>query len=78
MSCPAKHITGSGVDQISAKVSGTTVRVAPGAKNKGIFVRIHGGHGEGERYQITHPTAQVNGILRGNFYATVAESVSVV
>jgi len=74
--CPAKHISASGVDQISAKVSGTTVRVAPGVKNKGIFIRIDGGPGEGERYQITHPTAQVNGILRGSFYATVADSVS--
>lgn len=75
VSCPARHVTASGVDQIAAKVSGTTIRVSPGASNKGIFVRITGGHGEGERYQITHPTAQVNGILRGSFYATVADSV---
>ncbi|KIJ29302.1 hypothetical protein M422DRAFT_188714 [Sphaerobolus stellatus SS14] len=74
MACPAKHITGSGVDQISAKVSGTTVRVAPGSHNKGIFLRIEGGPGEGERYQITHPTAQVNGFLRGSFYATLGDS----
>lgn len=75
VSCPARHVTASGVDQISAKVSGTTIRVSPGASNKGIFVRITGGHGAGEMYQITHPTAQVNGILRGSFYATVADSV---
>jgi len=29
---------------------------------------------EGERYRITHPTALVNGLLRGNFYVTVGES----
>lgn len=69
-------MTASGVDQISARVSGTTIRIGPGARNKGIFIRIDGGYGEGERYQITHPTAQVNGLLRGSFYATVADSVS--
>ncbi|KAF8516790.1 hypothetical protein JB92DRAFT_2715022 [Gautieria morchelliformis] len=77
VSCPARHVTASGVDQISAKVSGTTIRVSPGSSNKGIFIRLTGGHGEGERYQITHPTAQVNGILRGSFYATVADSTMV-
>jgi oxysterol-binding protein-related protein 9/10/11 len=64
----------SGMDQITAKISGTTVRVAPGQLNQGIFIRLTGGHGEGERYQITHPVASVNGILRGSFYVTVGES----
>ncbi|KAF8520934.1 hypothetical protein BU17DRAFT_75541 [Hysterangium stoloniferum] len=74
VACPAKHLTASGVDQIAARVSGTTVRVAPGAHNKGIFIKISGGPGAGETYRITHPTAQVNGILRGSFYATVSDS----
>jgi hypothetical protein len=64
----------SGIDQISAKVSGTTLRVSPGQHNKGIFVNLTGGPGEGERYHITHPVAAVNGILRGSFYVTVSES----
>lgn len=63
-----------GVDQISAKVSGTALRVSPGSLNKGIFIDITGGPGEGERYHITHPIANVNGILRGSFYITVADS----
>ena len=50
------------------------MRVAPGALNKGIFVKIVGGYGEGEQYHISHPTAAINGILRGNFYVTVCES----
>ena len=66
-----------GVDQISAKVSGTTLRVSPGSLNKGIFLKITGGHGEGEEYHITHPIASVNGILRGNFYITVTDSTIV-
>ncbi|KAF8970432.1 hypothetical protein BDZ97DRAFT_1914726 [Flammula alnicola] len=73
-SCPSRSIEMSGVDQISAKVSGTTLRVAPGQFNQGIFINLTGGHGEGERYHVTHPVASVNGILRGSFYVTVSES----
>jgi len=62
------------VDQISAKVSGTTVRITPGAMNKGIFVSMNSGHGAGEQYHISHPGAHVNGVLRGNFYATLTDS----
>lgn len=72
--CPARSLEMVGVDQISAKVSGTTLRVAPGSFNKGIFVNITGGPGEGERYHITHPIANVNGILRGSFYVTVSDT----
>ena len=73
-SCPSRSIEMSGMDQITAKISGTTVRVAPGQLNQGIFINLTGGYGEGERYQITHPVASVNGILRGSFYVTVGES----
>lgn len=72
--CPSRHVELTGVDQISAKVSGTTVRVMPGSCNKGFFVRIHGGPGKGETYHATHPVAAVNGILRGSFYVTMGES----
>ncbi|RDB30329.1 Oxysterol-binding protein-like protein 1 [Hypsizygus marmoreus] len=73
-SCPARSLELSGIDQISAKVSGTTLRVSPGEYNQGLFVNITGGPGEGERYHITHPVASVNGILRGSFYVTVGDS----
>jgi hypothetical protein len=73
--CPERQIEMLGIDQISAKVSGTTIRVSPGECNRGIFIRLTGGPGEGERYRITHPVASVNGILRGNFYLTVGDSV---
>ena len=72
--CPSRQVELTGVDQISAKVSGTTVRVMPGSFNKGIFVKIKGGNGAGETYQITHPVASVNGLLRGSFYVTVGDS----
>ena len=73
-SCPSRSIEMSGIDQITAKISGTTLRVAPGQLNQGIFIKLTGGYGEGERYQITHPVASVNGILRGSFYVTVGET----
>ncbi|KXN81883.1 Oxysterol-binding protein-like protein 1 [Leucoagaricus sp. SymC.cos] len=73
-SCPKRNLEMFGIDQISAKVSGTTVKVSPGQFNQGIFINLTGGFGEGERYHITHPVASVNGILRGSFYVTVSES----
>ncbi|KAG5353434.1 hypothetical protein C0989_006953 [Termitomyces sp. Mn162] len=73
-SCPDRHLELAGIDQISAKVSGTAVRVAPGEFNKGLYLSITGGAGQGERYHISHPIAAVNGILRGSFYVTIGES----
>ena len=73
-SCSSRSIKRSGIDKITAKISGTTLRVAPGQLNQGIFIKLTGGYGEGERYQITHPVASVNGILRGSFYVTVGET----
>ncbi|KAK0204248.1 hypothetical protein DFS33DRAFT_1275294 [Desarmillaria ectypa] len=74
-SCPDRSLELLGVDQISAKVSAAmTVRVLPGSYNKGMFVKITGGHGEGEQYQVTHPVASVNGLLRGSFYVTVTDT----
>ncbi|KAI0360459.1 hypothetical protein OH77DRAFT_1418382 [Trametes cingulata] len=72
--CPSRHVELVGIDQISAKVSGTTLRVMPGSFNKGIFVRITGEPGAGETYHVTHPVASVNGLLRGSFYVTVGDS----
>ena len=72
--CPARHITLSGIDQISVRVlPSASLRVSSGTMNKGLFVTLNGGPGAGERYQITHPVAHVNGVLRGSFYATVQE-----
>lgn len=52
----------------------TAIRITPGSMNQGIFVSITSGHGTGEQYQITHPGAHVNGVLRGSFYATQTDS----
>ncbi|KAG8733022.1 hypothetical protein FRC10_000474 [Ceratobasidium sp. 414] len=73
IAAPDRGIEACGVDQISAKVSGTSVRVTPGASNKGIFIKLNKGPGTGETYRITHPSANVNGIFRGQFYATMSD-----
>ncbi|OAX39679.1 hypothetical protein K503DRAFT_738955 [Rhizopogon vinicolor AM-OR11-026] len=76
-SCPSRGTEMAGIDQISAKVSGTALRVAPGSFNKGIYINLTSGPGEGEKYHISHPVANVNGILRGSFYITVGDSTIV-
>ncbi|WRT64457.1 uncharacterized protein IL334_001389 [Kwoniella shivajii] len=76
--CPEKGIEGYGMDQISAKVSGMSVKVGPGASNRGIFLKIaREGPGQGEEYQITHPSASVNGILKGSYYGTISDQIQI-
>jgi len=74
---PDRGIEACGVDQIIAKVSGTSVKVSPGSTNKGIFVTLTSGPGAGEKYQITHPVALVSGLLRGSPYACICETTFV-
>ncbi|KAJ9103831.1 hypothetical protein QFC21_002293 [Naganishia friedmannii] len=76
--CPGKGVEMTCVDQISAKVSGMTVQVTPGEANKGLFISLkEPSLGAGEEYQVTHPIAQVNGILKGTFYGTIGDKITV-
>ena len=61
--CPEKGIIARGFDQLSAKFTGTSIRVIPGAHNLGIFIELK--NREGEQYQLTHPAAHLGGLLRG-------------
>lgn len=70
--CPAKGISARGFDQLSAKFTGTSIRVTPGAHNLGIFVTVHSRGNE--EYQLTHPAAQLGGLLRGSPSVTVADT----
>lgn len=70
--CPEKGITAKGFDQLSAKFTGTSIRVIPGNFNLGIFVTLHK-HND-EEYQMTHPAAYLGGFLRGNLNVTVADT----
>lgn len=65
--CPEKGVVARGYDHIAAKFTGTSVRVAAGAHNHGIYIGLKNW---GEEYRLTHPVAHVGGLLRGlpSFY----------
>ncbi|KAK3115424.1 hypothetical protein LTR53_005226 [Teratosphaeriaceae sp. CCFEE 6253] len=70
--CPDKGISARGFDQLSAKFTGTSVKVTAGQYNQGIFVNLH--NRANEEYQMTHPAAYLGGFLRGNLYVSVADT----
>jgi oxysterol-binding protein-related protein 9/10/11 len=69
--CPARGITARGYDQLSAKFTGTAIRVTPGAHNLGIFISL--AQRDNEEYQLTHPAAQLGGLLRGALSVSVSD-----
>lgn len=73
--CPEKGITARGYDQLSAKFTGTSIRVTPGNHNLGIFITLQ--HRDNEEYQLTHPVAHLGGFLRGSLSITVVDTCAV-
>ncbi|KAF4585949.1 Oxysterol-binding protein-like protein 1 [Ophiocordyceps camponoti-floridani] len=71
VSCPEKGISARGFDQITAKFTGTSVKVLPGEHNMGIFITLD--RRGGETYQLTHPAAHLGGLLRGSLHVSVSE-----
>ncbi|KAM4056617.1 oxysterol-binding protein [Hirsutella rhossiliensis] len=69
--CPDKGITARGFDQITAKFTGTSLKVLPGEHNMGIFITLD--KRDGETYQLTHPAAHLGGLLRGSLNVSVSE-----
>ncbi|ATZ47320.1 hypothetical protein BCIN_02g06130 [Botrytis cinerea B05.10] len=69
--CPEKGISARGFDQISAKFTGTSIKVTPGEHNLGIFINIE--RRGNEQYQLTHPAAHLGGLLRGTLSVTVGD-----
>lgn len=70
--CPDRGVSARGFDQISAKFTGTSVRVVPGEYNRGIFVNVE--KRGNEEYQMSHPAAHLGGILRGALSITVSDT----
>ncbi|CDM32372.1 hypothetical protein DTO013E5_3441 [Penicillium roqueforti] len=70
--CPERGVSARGFDQLSAKFTGTSIRVSPGQHNLGIFVSIE--KRNNEEYQLTHPNAHLGGLLRGALSVTVADT----
>ncbi|KAG6000149.1 hypothetical protein E4U21_005764 [Claviceps maximensis] len=71
IACPEKGLTARGFDQITAKFTGTSVKVLPGEHNLGIFISLD--KFGGETYQLTHPAAHLGGLLRGSLSVSVSE-----
>ena len=71
ITCPEKGISARGYDQITAKFTGTSVKVLPGEFNEGIFITLD--KRDGETYQLTHPAAYLGGILRGALSVSVGD-----
>ncbi|KAI0018172.1 oxysterol-binding family protein [Xylariomycetidae sp. FL0641] len=71
VSCPEKGLHARGYDQISAKFTGTTIKVSPGEHNLGIFITLE--RRDNETYQLTHPAAHLGGILRGSLSVSVGD-----
>jgi len=73
--CPERGLSARGYDQISAKFTGTSLRVIPGTYNRGIFITLKT-RGD-EEYQLTHPAAALGGLLRGSLYISVADTCTI-
>ncbi|TFB06955.1 Oxysterol-binding protein [Trichoderma ghanense] len=71
VTCPEKGITARGFDQITAKFTGTSVKVLPGEHNMGIFITLE--KRDNETYQLTHPAAHLGGLFRGTLSVSVSE-----
>ncbi|KAL4907612.1 hypothetical protein BDW74DRAFT_110948 [Aspergillus multicolor] len=74
--CPETGVSARGFDQISAKFTGTSIRVTPGQHNLGIFIIIS--TRDDEEYQLTHPAANLGGLLRGALSISVADTCYIV
>ncbi|KAI5308530.1 hypothetical protein KEM55_005484, partial [Ascosphaera atra] len=70
--CPQRGVVARGFDQISAKFTGTSVRVSPGQHNLGIFITLK--QRDDEEYRLTHPDAYLGGLLRGALSVSVADT----
>ena len=72
VACPEKGVSACGFDQISAKFTGTSIRVTSGQHNLGIFVKLE--RRDDELYQMTHPAAHLGGLLRGKWLSGPSRS----
>ncbi|OAA59845.1 oxysterol-binding protein [Niveomyces insectorum RCEF 264] len=86
ISCPERGLHARGFDQITAKFTGTSIKVIPGEHNLGIFITVerrgdddgdkddkNEGKGQSETYQLTHPAAHLGGLLRGALSISVGD-----
>ncbi|KAJ3107307.1 hypothetical protein HDU97_004446 [Phlyctochytrium planicorne] len=73
--CEDKGVVARGVDHVSAKFTGTSIKVGAGDHNAGVYVKLEQ-RGD-EEYNMTYPWASINGWLSGRPYITVSETTVV-
>lgn len=71
ISCPEKGLYARGFDQITAKFTGTSIKVMPGEHNLGIFITVE--KRNHETYQLKHPAAHLGGFFYGSLNVTVGD-----
>ncbi|CAG8700097.1 163_t:CDS:2, partial [Scutellospora calospora] len=69
--CEETGVSAYGMDHISAKFTGTSVKIGPGDQNKGIYINL--AKRDNEEYLLTHPVASVQGWLKLSLYIAVGE-----
>jgi hypothetical protein len=72
MYCKDKGIIVRGVDHVSAKFTGTVVKAFSGPLNHGLYITLTSR--SNEEYNLTHPSAYVNGLYRASPYLTCGDS----
>ncbi|WFD08249.1 hypothetical protein MVES1_003621 [Malassezia vespertilionis] len=79
--CPDAGLEMTGVDQLSAKFTGTAMRIFSGEKNQGVFVKLTYGvrakSAVGEEYHLTHPAGAIFGLFRGSFWPAVTDTATI-
>ncbi|WFC99424.1 hypothetical protein MYAM1_002168 [Malassezia yamatoensis] len=79
--CPEAGVSMHGIDQVSAKFTGTAVKIQPGEFNQGVFLTLgpnaKGKGANGEQYRMTHPAGAIYGLFKGNFWPAVTDVATI-
>lgn len=73
--CPETGVTAQGHDHLSAKFTGTNVKISPGSLARGMYINLS--KRDNEEYHITHCSAYVHGFLTGNLGIGLSDKVVV-
>ncbi|KAI9296716.1 hypothetical protein K502DRAFT_313977 [Neoconidiobolus thromboides FSU 785] len=71
--CKETGVIARGCDHLSAKFTGTAIKIVPGELGKGIYITLK--NRDNEEYHITHCDAYLSGWLTGSFYLSLAGRV---
>ena len=70
--CEEKGVSACGIDHISARFTGTSVKLGAGEQNKGIYINL--ANRNNEEYLLSHPVASIQGWLKASLYISVSEN----